>query len=396
MYDSTKVCVKWNDFQSAATSSLGLLRNNTRFSDVTLVCEDGQQVEAHRVILATFSPFFHNILSRSPHTHPLIYMRGLKHIDLNALVDFLYHGEANVFQNNLDSFLSLAEELQIEGMMGLDTETQAKVHNQPNKHEIDNKLSHGELVAPKDIKIEQSATIEEVVISPPSLCDFGDFTFISKKTEGRIVPKEATSSEITESGNYNQELPVVATLENLDATINSMVEHTEDRFVRNGAELLVKKCKACGKEGAINNIKDHIESNHITGVLHACDHCEKSCRTRTSLRIHNHNKHSEPKEVNKSIVFAQFNQEFPVVTDLNNLDETINSMIEHTEDRFVRSGAELQVKKCKACGKEGAINNIKDHIESNHITGVLHACIFCEKSSRTRNALRKHVFKKHR
>ena len=45
-------------------------------------------------------------------------MRGLKSDDLFAIIDFLYCGEANVFQENLDSFLSIAEELQLKGLMG--------------------------------------------------------------------------------------------------------------------------------------------------------------------------------------------------------------------------------------------------------------------------------------
>ena len=35
-----------------------------------------------------------------------------------ALVDFLYHGEANVCQEDLDSFLALAEELRLKGLTG--------------------------------------------------------------------------------------------------------------------------------------------------------------------------------------------------------------------------------------------------------------------------------------
>ena len=45
-------------------------------------------------------------------------MRGMKSEDLVAIVDFLYCGEANVFQENLDSFLAIAEELQLKGLMG--------------------------------------------------------------------------------------------------------------------------------------------------------------------------------------------------------------------------------------------------------------------------------------
>ena len=43
-------------------------------------------------------------------------MRALKSEDLIAIMDFLYFGEANIFQENLDSFLVLAEDLQLKGL----------------------------------------------------------------------------------------------------------------------------------------------------------------------------------------------------------------------------------------------------------------------------------------
>ena len=66
------------------------MRGDNNFSDVTLACEDGQQVEAHKVILAASSPFFQKLLGRNKHPHTLIYMRGVKFDDLLAIVDFLY------------------------------------------------------------------------------------------------------------------------------------------------------------------------------------------------------------------------------------------------------------------------------------------------------------------
>ena len=79
------------------------MREDKNLTDVTLACEDGKQVEAHKVILAASSPFFKDILMRNKHTHPWIYMRGLKSEDVSAIVDFLYFGEADVLQENLES-----------------------------------------------------------------------------------------------------------------------------------------------------------------------------------------------------------------------------------------------------------------------------------------------------
>ena len=59
---SEKLCIQWNDFQDNIKSVFGNLRENNDFTDVTLACEDGQQVEAHKVILAASSPFFQKLL----------------------------------------------------------------------------------------------------------------------------------------------------------------------------------------------------------------------------------------------------------------------------------------------------------------------------------------------
>ena len=121
IYDE-KLRLQWNDFQTNLTSAFRDLREDKQFTDVTLACEDGQQVEAHKVALISSSPFFKNLLQRNKHPHPLIYMRGLKSKDLVAMIDFLYHGEANVYQENIDTFLAIAEELQLKGFHGNQTE----------------------------------------------------------------------------------------------------------------------------------------------------------------------------------------------------------------------------------------------------------------------------------
>ena len=114
---SEKLCLRWNDFQENVTTAFGSLKEDNKFTDVTLACEDGQQIEAHKVILAACSPFFENLLNKNakkPH-HPLIYMKGMKFEGLYAIIDFLYLGEANIFQESLDSLLNVAEDLKLKG-----------------------------------------------------------------------------------------------------------------------------------------------------------------------------------------------------------------------------------------------------------------------------------------
>ena len=71
MQNTEKLCLRWNDFQENLNSAFGQLRNDRDFADVTLACEDGTQIETHRVILASTSPFFKEMLKKNKHPHPL-------------------------------------------------------------------------------------------------------------------------------------------------------------------------------------------------------------------------------------------------------------------------------------------------------------------------------------
>merc|ERR1719319_1365467 len=47
------------------------------------------------------------------------------------MIDFLYLGEANVYKENLDSFLAVAEELQLKGLMGSGAEEEVETIYKP-------------------------------------------------------------------------------------------------------------------------------------------------------------------------------------------------------------------------------------------------------------------------
>ena len=115
MTSSEKLCLQWNEFKQNIISAFGALRGDEDISDVTLVCEDGQQIEAHKVILAASSPFVKELLRKNKHPHPLVYLRSLKGDDFVSIIDFLYLVEANVLQENLETFLAFTEELKLKG-----------------------------------------------------------------------------------------------------------------------------------------------------------------------------------------------------------------------------------------------------------------------------------------
>ncbi|XP_066140402.1 broad-complex core protein isoforms 1/2/3/4/5 isoform X3 [Euwallacea fornicatus] len=115
MVDTQHFCLRWNNYQSSITSAFENLRDDEDFVDVTLAC-DGKSLKAHRVVLSACSPYFRELLKSTPCKHPVIVLQDVAWTDLHALVEFIYHGEVNVHQRSLSSFLKTAEVLRVSGL----------------------------------------------------------------------------------------------------------------------------------------------------------------------------------------------------------------------------------------------------------------------------------------
>jgi len=118
MGSSDNFCLRWNDFESNISTSFRELREDSEFFDVSLCCDNGTDVvPAHKVILAACSPLFRKILSRQKNQqNPFLYLKGIHLKELQAVLNFMYHGEVNVAQDSLNNFLAVAEELAVKGL----------------------------------------------------------------------------------------------------------------------------------------------------------------------------------------------------------------------------------------------------------------------------------------
>ena len=261
MATSEKFCLKWNDFQKNVGNAFGLLRQDEDFTDVTLVSEDGKQIEAHKVILAASSPFFQTFLKKNKHPNPMIYMRGIKSDDLIAIVDFLYYGETNIHQENLDSFLNIAEELSLRGLTGGTEDNDAK----PTSN----------IPQPKAIN-KTPGTLKRQKLE--------DINFKGNIIPGNYTPEEDKAEVKTVAvSNFS----VSGELQEMDEQIKTMMVLGPNMTLDGKRPATV--CQVCGKEGYRTQIRDHIEANHVDGLVVPCNLCEKTFRYRNALRVHQYN-----------------------------------------------------------------------------------------------------------
>ena len=139
-------------------------------------------------------------------------MRGVKSDDLLAIVDFLYCGETNVYQENLDSFLAIAEELQLKGLMG--------------------KAEKDEIVPEETLKMTLPKKVKPAYRKEPigpSQSYFGE------------QMADTLGGEVALTSNFSS-----GDLQELDGKCNSMMEKTSAKNARGYA---LYRCNVCGKEG---------------------------------------------------------------------------------------------------------------------------------------------------
>ena len=240
-----KFCLKWNDFHSNASKSFGLFRNEDYLHDVTLVSDDHKQVSAHKLVLSACSEYFKNIFqSNKKQTHPILCLDGTSSQDLNNVMDYIYNGELQIYQDNLDAFLAIAQRFKLEGLI-TDNDVQTSNRNQ----EVENETHVGDFDNSKQIIKSQ----------------------ISSMTN-RDNKYSATEKVLVKVSGDESGLPQV----------NQYVEKTMDNKF---------KCTICGKVSSTKqNSQYHIET-HLEGLSYECKSCGKSYRSKNCLRVHIHQFH---------------------------------------------------------------------------------------------------------
>merc|ERR1712179_286394 len=255
MNNMDKWCMKWNEFDTNIREYLRIIREDQRLFDVTLVTEDGQHLEAHKIILSTGSHFFSDILLKRNQTNMLIYLKGIKSVQLEHLLDFIYKGEASVGQEELKEFLETGKELQVKGfeayVAGVGESEQEESERYANKNENIYEKREG-------------------ITGGNIICGTGEQSPGNSSPD--VILEDMNPLKIQRNANSD-----------LDLQILEMIEKSDG----------VWKCKICGKTTKhCSHIKDHAET-HIEGISHACHICNKSYLNRSSLRDHITKSHSE-------------------------------------------------------------------------------------------------------
>jgi len=299
-----------SEFLSNYVGSFQELRTARELFDVTLACED-ETVEAHKVVISACSPFFRHVLTKAKQNHPFIYLKGVLHKDLLALLDYIYTGETQVPAQDVNRFIEVAQELQIKGLAEDELTSPDDDNPQVNeKNQQEQSNENLKEINPLDQTVEssllddfleleegkveysyQDVTIAEFGIAEKSANVKDKSLSTLKKDKGCAGKYKKKENIEIEDGEIKKEVK--------DEADNFETGDEKDQHEKLRTEIFKRmekfkdpekgtmwKCSVCGKiKKKKSGLEMHVET-HLEGFTHRCVLCDTTRKTRGSLQLH--------------------------------------------------------------------------------------------------------------
>ena len=244
---SEKFSLKWNDFHSNVSKSFEILRTEEYLQDVTLVGDDDCQVKAHKLVLSACSSYFKKIFIKNMNSNILLCLEGTDQTDLKNVLDYIYFGEVQIFQEELDRFLNIAQRLKLQGMMEDSNETKQD---------------------------ENEEKIENTLIDPENQPEWQK-------------PQQKKRTTMTREIETCEDKVILPMSSNDMAEVNEKINQSFEKVASE-----VYKCLLCDKVSKKSiDIKRHVET-HLEGLSYPCQQCGKTFRSKNSLSSHVPHKHN--------------------------------------------------------------------------------------------------------
>ena len=345
--------IAFDDFNLQTKEAIGSLLASGNFADVTIVCNDGDQVPAHKFVLSSSSSLLQQMLtnssSRFQSRNDFIYLPTVKLKELKPLLQFMYLGQTKISQENLETFISLAADLKIN--LG-SPKSQMKAQQKEDQ-------DHNELVNEYDTAINNKISQNMECLNTATEIEETPDIFIGNDSSSSVEPLEENNLEEVEADEENEEV-----IGKPEETFLS-IQYEDNKVVKKKTEKKLKGRKS-------NYPDDVIHKN----IRYYCDFCDYQATQPNSLTLHIKQIHTRDVHTCKECNFE------------TNIKQRLK---EHTMERhFAKSNFP-----CTLCNFMGiSAGDLKKHIEEKH-DATKFPCDKCSYKASTPGHLAYHIKKLH-
>jgi len=353
------VKLNWDNCSEQLLDTLKKLWTDEGFTDVTLVFDDGQTIGVNGTLLAAISPIFKNVIGGRRNQSPYFFLFGMDSMSIKSLLEFIFSGEVNILETNLDNFIETATKLKVTGF--------SYKGNKEYKKQNDDTM---EVLYDENTE-EESVTFDESLVSNEDLYSPSDESFFNDPKE--IIQENASDLEEHDKQKETKSAEIQPQMiekvneeptKNIEKKVGEKVPlfgHWNSKAM----EVTVKEeegilCFLCQKRDfkSLDELYDHEKIYHFSGNTgkevkdYKCDECGLSFHRQLILKQH----------IRK----------------------------EHTE---IVPGSNV----CNICGKNfKSEKQMSKHREYSHpIPGMMFKCKLCPKESMTKNASNVHYYQAH-
>jgi hypothetical protein len=280
--------LSWSNFESAALQTVQNLFSDTELVDVTLASEDDKQIKAHKVILCAASPVFKRIITNNPHQHPLLFLRNIDIKTLKSIIRFIYMGQTEVEQEELETFLAVAKDLKVKGLSNeMDTKQSSETYSRQSSEKdtrtpngMDTKHSSENEMDTRQSTETETKQLYEMDARPVN--EVATNTVYGNEVDTEYDLADVYISCKAETKECLQEENSVGDLEVENNSFDEIfAEHSENSTVGS-----YSKCVNCDyKANTSQALKVHDDAIH-KGVRYPCGQCDYKATQKSSLNRH--------------------------------------------------------------------------------------------------------------
>ncbi|XP_039969729.1 protein abrupt-like isoform X2 [Bactrocera tryoni] len=420
--------LKWSEFQSSIVNCFQRLRDEEDFVDVTISC-DQRSFAAHRVVLSACSPYFRKLLKSNPCKHPIIILRDVYSEHMECLLSFMYNGEVNIRQDQLQDFLKAAHMLQIRGLTDVSDNYCPPEFNLSEKKTLDNSI-----ISSKAYKKD----------SDKDDCNAEYIEKSSNSSKYKLFSDRPITSALMTSFNNNSINPYL--IKETQSAASSLQRENTDPY-RNRKTLLtpppqkrIKSADLFRAQHGINSeralseaefpaILQHQISRERRHLFNDCDRAIEANETtigssieeKTAFNFQRTDKQSTQEE--SADDDSNCSSEYPLdrvgtQQETNDSVDNLRPAMPNTFSGIPKSleqqghlnknefgsqrSVEMRVRAtdprpCPKCGKiYRSAHTLRTHLEDKHTVCPGYRCVLCGTVAKSRNSLHSHMSRQHR